>query len=154
MNKWYRILVLDEDINRINDAIEDFEKELLEARKDCQIKGSLEQAASRLPGVFEYRYSQLQEVEAILEYLNIELRRMRSIHYRNYLESYNRTLNYRDIEKYTDGEDDIVAWTKIVNAFALIRNQYLSITKSLDQKNWQISNIVKLRTAGLEDVKI
>ena len=65
MNKWYRILVLDEDINRINDAIEDFEKELLEARKDCQIKGSLEQAASRLPGVFEYRYSQLQEVEGV-----------------------------------------------------------------------------------------
>ncbi len=154
MNKWYRILVLNEDIDKINDAIDDYENELLEARKDCQIKGSLEQAASRLPGLFEYRFSQLQEVEAILEYLNIELRRMRSIHYRNYLESYNRTLNYRDIEKYIDGEDDIVAWTKIVNAFALIRNQYISVTKSLDQKNWQISNIVKLRAAGLEDVKI
>ncbi len=154
MNKWYRILVLNENIDRIHDAISDLEKELLEARTECQIKGSLEQAASRLPGLFEYRFSQLQEVESILEYLNIELRKMRSIHYRNYLESYNRTLNYRDIEKYIDGEDDIVAWTKIVNAFALIRNQYLSITKALDQKNWQISNIVKLRTAGLEDVQI
>lgn len=154
MNKWHRILVLNEDIDKIHDAIDDFENELAEARKDCQIKGSLEQAASRLPGLFEYRFSQLQEVEAILEHLNIELRRMRSIHYKNYLEGYNRTLTYRDIEKYIDGEDDIVAWTKIVNSFALIRNQYLSITKSLDQKNWQISNIVRLRTAGLEDVKI
>ena len=154
MNKWHRILVLNEDIDKIHDAIDDFENELEEARKECQIKGSLEQAASRLPGLFEYRFSQLQEVEAILEHLNIELRKMRSIHYKSYLEGYNRTLTYRDIEKYIDGEDDVVAWTKIINSFALIRNQYLGITKSMDQKNWQISNIVKLRSAGLEDVQI
>ena len=154
MNRWYRILVLDERIDLINDAIDDFEKELEEARKECQIKGSLEQAAARLPGLFEYRFSQLQEVEAILEYLNIELRKLRSIHYRKYLESYNRQLSSRDVEKYIDSEDDVVDWTKIVNAFALIRNQYLSITKSMDQKNWQISNIVKLRAAGIEDAQI
>lgn len=154
MNKWYRTIVLDERIDLINDAIDDFEKELDKARQECKISGSLEQAAARLPGLFEFRYSQLQEVEAILEYLNIEMRKLRSNHYRKYLENYNKQLSSRDVEKYIDGEDDVVSWTKIVNAFALIRNQYLSITKSLDQKNWQISNIVRLRAAGLEDTMI
>ena len=53
-----------------------------------------------------------------------------------------------------DGEDDVVDLTKIVNDFALIRNQYLGITKGLDQKQWQITNIVKLRVAGMEDADI
>lgn len=154
MNKWYRILVLNGEIDRIIDAIDYYEQELLDARKECQIKGSLEQAASRLPGLFEYRFSQLQEVESILVDFDIDLKKMRATHYKNYLESYNRQLTSRDIEKYIDGESDIVAWSKIINSIALIRNQYVSVTKSLDQKNWQISNIVKLRSAGLEDVII
>jgi len=154
MNRWYRTIVLEEDISKINDCIDYFENELINARKECQIKGNLEKAASRLPGIFEYRYSQLQEVESILEYLNIELKRIRSIHFRKYLEAYNKELSAREAEKYIDGEDDVVAWTKILNSIALIRNQYISITKSLDQKNWLIGHIVKLRCAGIEDATI
>ena len=43
---------------------------------------------------------------------------------------------------------------KIINEFALLRNQWLGITKGLDQKQWQITNIVKLRVAGMEDADI
>jgi len=154
MNKWYRAIVLNEDISKINDCMDYFEDELKEARTECKIKGSLEQAAARLPGIFEHRYSQLQEVESILEYLNIELRRIRSKHFRIYKETYNTELADRIIDKYVDGEDDIVAWSKILNSIALIRNQYISITKSLDQKNWLIGHIVRLRTAGIEDATI
>ncbi len=154
MNKWYRTIVLNEDISKINDCMDYFEDELKEARTECKIKGSLEQAAARLPGIFEHRYSQLQEVESILEYLNIELRRIRSKHFRIYKETYNTELADRIIDKYVDGEDDIVAWSKILNSIALIRNQYISITKSLDQKNWLIGHIVRLRTAGIEDATI
>ena len=154
MNKWYRIIVLNENIDKISDCMDYFENELVEARKECKIKGSLEQAAARLPGIFEHRYSQLQEVESILEYLNIELRRIRSKHFRIYKETYNTELADRIIDKYVDGEDEIVTWSKILNSIALIRNQYISITKSLDQKNWLIGHIVRLRTAGIEDAVI
>ena len=89
-----------------------------------------------------------------LEYLNIELRRLRSKTFRKYLENYNRALSSRDAEKYVDGENDVVDMDKIINDFALIRNQWLGITKGLDQKQWQITNIVKLRVAGMEDADI
>ena len=85
---------------------------------------------------------------------NIELRRLRSKTFRKYLENYNRALSSRDAEKYVDGEDDVVDMDKIINDFALIRNQWLGITKGLDQKQWQITNIVKLRVAGMEDADI
>ena len=100
------------------------------------------------------RFGQLQQLEAILEYLNIELRRLRSKTFRKFLENYNRALSSNDATKYVDGEDDVVDMTKIINDFALIRNQWLSITKGLDQKQWQITNIVKLRVAGMEDADI
>ena len=43
---------------------------------------------------------------------------------------------------------------KLINDFALIRNQWLGITKGLDQKQWHITNIVKLRVAGMEDANL
>jgi hypothetical protein len=43
---------------------------------------------------------------------------------------------------------------KIINEFAMLRNQWLGIIKSLDIKQWQLSNIIKLRAAGLEDISI
>ena len=102
----------------------------------------------------DQRFNQLQEIEAILEYLNIEKRRLRSKTFRNYLEKYNKVLSSRDADKYVDGEQDVVDLEKIINEFALIRNKWLGITKGLDQKQWQITNIVKLRVAGMEDATL
>ena len=107
-----------------------------------------------MPGIVEERYGQLQEIEAILEYLNIELRRLKSQFFRKYLESYQRALSSRDCEKFVEGEADVIDMEKIINEFALIRNKWLGIIKALDQKQWQITNIVKLRVAGMEDASV
>jgi hypothetical protein len=40
--------------------------------------------SASLPGITEHRFNQLQEIEAILEHLNIELRRERSKVFRKY----------------------------------------------------------------------
>jgi hypothetical protein len=53
-----------------------------------------------------------------------------------------------------DGEADVVDMEKIVNEFALLRNKWLGVLKGLDQKQWQLTNIVKLRVAGMEDASI
>ena len=98
--------------------------------------------------------SQLQEIEAILEHFNIEHKKLRSIYYKKYLENYNRQLTSRDVEKYIDGEEEVITLLHLINMIALIRNQYLSVTKSLDTKNFQIGHIVKLRSAGIEDAQI
>jgi hypothetical protein len=74
--------------------------------------------------------------------------------FRKYLETYQRALSSRDCEKFVEGEADVVDYEKIINEFALLRNKWLGITKALDQKQWQITNIVKLRVAGMEDATI
>lgn len=149
---WYAKIA--KDISHIPDAVDFYNAELLEAKTECRITGNIERAAASMPGVVEQRFGQLQEIEAVLEYLNIELRRLKSQHFRKYLESYQRALSSRDCEKFVDGEDDVVDFEKIINEFALLRNKWLGITKALDQKQWQLTNIVKLRVAGMEDATL
>jgi len=149
---WYSRIT--QDISNIPSCILWYEEELQEAKKECGLFGNLEKSAAKLPGVVEERFGQLQEIEAILEYLNIELRRTRSKFFKQYLENYQRALSSRDVEKYVDGEADVVDFEKIINEFALLRNKWLGVMKGLDQKQWQITNITKLRVAGMEDASI
>ena len=149
---WYS--QVSRDISQIPAAIQHFETELLQAKTEVKLKGNVEKQASEMPGIVEHRFNQLQEIEAILEYLNIELRRLRSKFFRQYLENYQRALSSRDVEKYVDGEADVVDYEKIINEFALLRNKWLGVLKALDQKQWQITNIVKLRVAGMEDATL
>lgn len=149
---WYS--AVSRDINQIPAAIQYFETELVDAKIEVKLKGNVERAASEMPGIVEHRFNQLQEIEAILNYLNIELRRLRSSFFKQYLENYQRALSSRDVEKYVDGEADVVDYEKIINEFALMRNKWLGVLKALDQKQWQITNVVKLRVAGMEDATL
>lgn len=149
---WYS--KVSKDIANLPDCIEYFYQELDLAKAEARIHGNVEKASASLPGIVEQRFNQLQEIEAILEYLNIELRRVRSKTFKKYLENYQRALSSRDVEKYVDGEAEVVDMEIIINEFAMLRNQWLGIIKSLDIKQWQLSNIIKLRTAGLEDITL
>lgn len=149
---WYNRIV--SDLGKIPDFIEYYEKELLEARKECKVDGVVEKNISRLPGITEYRFYQLQEIEAVLNYLNIQMRKIRRKHFQKYLEAYNRALTSRDAEKYVDGEDEVVNFDILINEVALLRNKFLGIMKGLEAKQWQMGHIVRLRTAGMEDIII
>jgi hypothetical protein len=149
---WYS--KISQDFKLLPDAMSYYEDELIEARKDSRITGNIEKAAASMPGIVEQRFNQLQEIEAILEYLNIEMRQLKSQHFKKYLENYQRALSSRDCERYVEGEQDVVDFEKIINEFALLRNKWLGITKALDIKQWQLSNVIKLRTAGLEDATL
>ena len=149
---WYNRVVA--DLSEIPSCINYFENELANAKADCRISGNVERAVANLPGITEHRFNQLQEIEAILNYLNIQLRKIRRKHFQKYLESYARALTSRDAEKYVDGEQEVVDFETIINEVALLRNRWLGIMKGIEAKQWQMGHIVRLRTAGMEDVTL
>ena len=136
MSKWYR--KVSANMGEIVNAISHFEKEISEARYECSMKGNLEKQSRDMPGIVEHRFNQLQEVEAILEHLNTEMRRLRSKTFRKFLESYNKALTSRDAEKFVDGEDDVVNLQYLINEFSLVRNRCIGIVKALEAKQFQI----------------
>lgn len=149
---WYSRVVA--DLGTIPDFISHYERELDEAKRECRIGGQVERNIKELPGITEHRFNQLQEIEAVLNYLNIQLRKIRRKHFQKYLEAYARALTSRDAEKYVDGEDEVIDFETIINEVALLRNRWLGIMKGLETKQWQMGHIVKLRTAGMEDIAV
>jgi hypothetical protein len=149
---WYNTVV--SDLGQLPNFITHYETELEQARRETSIKGKVERNLSDLPGITETRFSQLQEIEAVLKHLEIQLRRIRSGVFRKYLENYNRALSSRDAERYVDGESDVIDMETLINEVALLRNRYLSIMKALESKNFMMGHLVRLKTAGMEDFTI
>ena len=149
---WYTRIT--HDLSVIPDFISYYELELISSKSDVRVSGIVEKQIAALPGITEHRFNQLQEVEAVLNLLNIKLRKIRRTHFQKYLEKYNRALTSRDAEKYVDGEDEVIDFEYLINDVALLRNKYLGIMKGLDAKQWQLGHIVRLRTAGMEDVTV
>lgn len=149
---WYSRIT--SSLGAIPDFIAYYDNELESARKDVKIYGKIEKNLADLPGVTEHRFNQLQEVEAVLNYLNIQLNKIRRKHFQKYLEGYNRALTAREAEKYVDGEAEVVDFETIINEVALIRNKWLGIMKALESKNYQLGHITRLRVAGMEDISL
>jgi hypothetical protein len=142
------------NLGEIPDFIDYYEKELVAAKSDIKIKGKVERELSNLPGETEHRFNQLQEIEAVLEYLNIQLRKIRQKHYKKYLEAYQRALTSRDAEKYAEAEDEVIDMETIINEVALLRNRWLGVMKGIESKNFMLGHVVRLRTAGMEDITV
>ena len=149
---WYSRVVA--SLGAIPDFIQHYERELEDARKEVGVYGNIEKNLAGLPGITERRFNQLQEIEAVLNYLNIQLRKIRRKHFQKYLEAYARALTSRDAEKYVDGEDEVIDYETIINEVAYLRNRWLGILKGLDTKQWQMGHVVRLRTAGMEDIQV
>ena len=153
MSSWY--YMVSSNLDEIPNCINHFESELVEARKELSLKGlSIEKHCSELPGRVEHRFGQLQEIEAILNFINITYRKLRTQRFKTFLETYNRTLSSADAGKYADGDSDVVDMALLENEFALLRNKFLGITKGLDQKSYMSGHIVKLKCAGLDDAQV
>lgn len=149
---WYNQVVA--DLGKIPDFIAHYERELVDAKRECHLGGYVEANIKELPGITEHRFGQLQEIEAVLNFLNIQLRKIRRKHFQKYLEGYARALTSRDAEKYVDGEDEVIDFETIINEVALLRNKWLGIMKGLESKQWMSGHVVRLRTAGMEDVRL
>jgi hypothetical protein len=152
MSNWYTRV--SQNLNVLPDFISHYENELISAKQEVKVYGNVEKNIAAIPGVTEHRFNQLQEIEAVLNYLNIKLRQIRRKHFQKYLEAYNRALSSRDAEKYTEGEDEVIDMEVLINEIALLRNRWLGIMKGLEAKQWQMGHIVRLRTAGMEDITI
>lgn len=149
---WYTKVTT--DLSNIPEFLTFYEDHLEQAKKEVGIYGNLERSLASLPGITEHRFNQVQEIEAVLNYLEIQLKVIRKKHFQKYLEGYNRALSSRDAEKYTDGEKEVIDMECIINQVALLRNKWLGVMKGLESKNFMLGHITRLRTAGMEDASI
>lgn len=155
MGNYYDRIIQNEEsyVDTIISAISFYETELEDAKKETKIIGKLEKNSANLPYIVSHRFNQLQDIEAILKYVNLVYDREKYKEFKKYT-SGNRAMSTRDAEKFAEGASQLYDIALIINQVSLIRNQFLGITKGLECKNWQISSLIKLKTAGFEDHEI
>lgn len=148
---WYN--KVSKNINNLPKALEYFEKELEDAKKDCQLTGcSLERSSSMLPGIVEQRFAQYQELDAILELLKIQFNKIKGNHIREYHLTNSKAYASTTIDKILLSEDDVVDFLGMINEVTLLKNKWAGITKALEVKQWQITNLIKWKSLGLDDI--
>lgn len=138
--------------NALPEALEYFNQQYEEARKEVKVAGNFGKCVSELSSNFEYRLSQLQELEAILKHFEIKLTQRKSELYKKFLENYQRALSSSDIKVYIEGQPEIVAIQQIINEIALVRNKYISLSKGFETANYQLSNLSRLYGNGTQEV--
>lgn len=153
MISWYR-KVQEDGLDEITEALMYYEKELENAKKDLEISGSAIAMSGRLPGIMQYRYSQLQDLCAIYEYISILKNKTFSIKFKSFLSHYNKDISSRDAEKFANGEDDVAELAILLVSIGVVRDQYTGITKGLESKHYQLTNIMQLKRAGIDDFSI
>lgn len=154
MRHYYKEIVENNNIDEIPDAIEYYNDELEDARKELEIKGSVTKMASRMPGIIEYRFAQLQEIEAILQHCEILRTKAFSTSFKSYTEGYQKSMTSRDAEKYANGDDDVIELAILINSVSVVRNKFLGLTKGLESKHYQLTNLIKMKSAGIDDFDI
>lgn len=152
INNYFQLIKKDD--SKLQEVLEYFEEEYLKGKEEIKINGILNQNISELSSLFENRFSQLQELEAILSHYNNKLNGIRGNIYRDLQEHSKRQLTSTDIKQYVDSDAKVLAMNSIINEITLVRNKFISLTKGMETKNWQLSNIVKLQCAGLDNIII
>lgn len=156
MSSWYSKLVSDPlNANLFMGFVKFFETEYENARKDLVIDGlRVRDVEKRIPGLVEYHYARLQELEAILKLYEREFNREKTLRKQFYFEKYNRQLGEKMADQYAEIDTDVAAISQLMEHVSLIRNKYLGIHKGLEQLGFRIGDITKLCVAGIEDAII
>lgn len=146
--------LIKKDETNLEQVLNYFNDEYIVAKEEIKIKGNLQRCISEMSSLFEMRFAQLQELEAILSHFNNKLSGIKGAIYRDLQEHSKRQLTSTDIRQYVDSDAKVLAMQSIINEVALVRNKFISLTKGFESKNWQLSNLVKLQCAGLDAIEI
>lgn len=153
MSSWYRKVTADSsNLEPLVEALAFFEAEYQDGLKDLDMEGKrIWTEAKKLPGFMAYRYSQYRELDAIGQYLDTRIRRMVKDNMDVIWQTYNKTMSERQVEKWAEVGDDVLALKEIRIEFQLMFEKFAGLTKGLEQLHFQISNLVRMREAGIED---
>jgi len=107
-----------------------------------------------LGGMMAMIFNAAQEADAIKEFMVDKsiVKRVKAL--KGYKEHYNRDVSDSMANKYADADDDFISMRELIGEMNLRLECLKGITKGLEILNYQFSNFVRLRTAGIEDTTI
>lgn len=159
MKRWFPLVIRagttgDADLTVALEAVDAYMEVYPEAKRALRGDGRIETMATKLAGLTEERWTQLQDLDAIVEYLTTREKKSHIDKTKFYMEGYQRTLTYAQAKDYAETTDEVQTIRVVRQQVGNARDIFMGIFKGLDVMNYQISNVTKLRVAGVEDAEI
>lgn len=96
----------------------------------------------------------LQECKTIEETIRVKIEEIESKLFRNLNETSQRALGTRDIQQYIKSDISYVNAQEILLEIVHVKRRLEAVVEALKSMGWSVNNIVKLRIAQLENVKL
>jgi|TARA_R110002072_G_scaffold229352_1_gene386638 hypothetical protein len=140
---------IDDNETTIDEFLDYFNNELIDAQKEIELSGNLEALAREMPTIICKRLCQLSEIESRLETLNIKLMALRSKIYLPCREQHSPSRVSRDLDRKVDEGKEAHKLLAEIDHVTLIRDKFLMVTEALGLKNLQIGKRIDLITVGI-----
>jgi hypothetical protein len=149
---WY--VEVKKDNSKLTNALNNFNDRYNEILPMIKIQGRLSEQEAQLGYLVSVVHGDWSQLVAIHEHFDILLKKTRSDLYKKYLETYARQLSSNDVKNYIDGDNTVMGFQSIINEIVLVQNKYEGLSKGLESKNFQLNNITKIKSMGLDLVEM
>ena len=149
---WYDEVV--KDNGKLTNALKNFNDRYEEILPLVKIEGRLSEQEAQLGYLVSLVYGDYSVLSAIRGHFENLLKSKRSELYKKYLETYARQLTSNDVKNYIDGDATVAGFNRIINEIMLVENKYVGLSKGLESKNFQLNNITKMKSMGLDLVEM
>ncbi len=142
---------ISQDVNNVLNYFDKFENAIETSKEFFELEGKkLEVICRELPKkVAELRQLSIQ-AKSLSEYIEFKKEEVEGELWKYYSEGYQKTLSSKDIQMYIKQHPKYIEKKELILEIDYIKNQFSSLIEALDIMHWQMSNIVKLRIASLE----
>jgi hypothetical protein len=135
--------------------LDQFEADLKPAAEQLEKKGKLlEVSLSENSSMMHYYDERRIQLHSLVKYFRMEVDRVRSAKYIQYSERNSLKLQYNIMTKYIDSEEDYLFVYKLLIEVEELYESYVSAVEAFKQRNYELSNMTKLRIANLEFAEI
>ena len=133
----------------------EYEEPLINAKEQLKIRGKkLEVSISENSSWLHYYDERRIELHSLVKFFKAEEDRIRGGLFKSYKEKYSRALTQHEISKYIDHEEAYGNIHALLIEVEEIYERYQGVVASFTARNYDLSNITKLRVASLENIEI
>lgn len=147
-----RISDLGKEFKNIPTVLAEYEAALEGVEDILNLKGkTLEQANKENPSWQVYYDQKKIELKTVVDYMELQVQRVRGRLFKSYTETYQRDLSDRAKEKYIDHEEKYLTVYEIYLEVKDLYNRYQSVVEGFTARGYALSSITRARVADVQD---
>lgn len=147
---------MSDDPDKVAEALDYYLSELDEGLAHTAVKGNLERLNQQQPGLIAFYDAMHTDLDALLGLAERNERIVRARVLRELVENppSKLKLNTTEFKTMMEGDQRVIDATGLSGEIRYVYKQYSSIMSGLTQRGFTLSNIGKIREAGLEEVEV